>query len=234
MPANFGGMISIFCDPTALSPSFGTWRELLNHEKVWGAFGIHPHNAKYYNDSVEQRIEECLKHPKAVAWGECGLDFFKNISPKDAQEEAFIKQVVKAVEVGKPIVIHSRNAEKETYDILKKFAPKDWPMHVHCFNDSKEQAIKLLKDFSKLYIGVTGAITFHNAGALCDCIKSVVPLERILLETDAPYMAPSPIKGICHSGYIPLIAEKLANLKGVSISDVFLSARENTKQMYGV
>lgn len=102
------GVISVFCDPAALSPSFGTWQEQLQTDIIYGIFGIHPHNAKYYSDSVEEKIIECLKHPKAVAWGEMGLDFFKDISPREVQLTAFEKQLKKAVELSKPIVIHSR------------------------------------------------------------------------------------------------------------------------------
>jgi TatD DNase family protein len=102
----------------SFSPSFGTWSELLSHATVWGAFGLHPHHAKYYTDDMELKIRECLKHPRAIAWGETGLDFFKNNSPREAQITAFSRQIIAAVELGKPLVVHSRDAARETIDTL--------------------------------------------------------------------------------------------------------------------
>eukprot|EP01126_Amoeba_proteus_P060916 TRINITY_DN811_c0_g1_i6.p1 TRINITY_DN811_c0_g1~~TRINITY_DN811_c0_g1_i6.p1 ORF type:complete len:197 (+),score=27.84 TRINITY_DN811_c0_g1_i6:71-661(+) len=94
MPHNFEGSVSIFCDPAAFS-SLGIWQELLQEPNVWGAFGCHPHNAKYYNQAMVERILECMKHPKAVAWGETGLDYYKNISPPETQRTVFVDQVTK-------------------------------------------------------------------------------------------------------------------------------------------
>jgi len=185
---------------------------------------------------VEQRIVECLKHPKAVAWGETGLDFHFNHSEPEKQKEVFAMQVLKAVEVKKPIIVHSRSAEDATFKILKENMPQDWKVHVHCFNESASHAKRLLSDFPNLYIGFTGAITFNSAQAVRDVIKNVVPIERMLLETDGPYMAPAPHqKGtIAHMGHIPLIASKVADLKQLDIDVVYKTIRENTRQMYGI
>eukprot|EP01112_Ceratiomyxa_fruticulosa_P011234 TRINITY_DN3037_c0_g1_i3.p1 TRINITY_DN3037_c0_g1~~TRINITY_DN3037_c0_g1_i3.p1 ORF type:complete len:322 (+),score=39.84 TRINITY_DN3037_c0_g1_i3:473-1438(+) len=252
-PANYGGCISIFCDPAALSPSFSTWVEQLSDPQIWGAFGIHPHNAKYYNDSLEQRIIECLQHPKAIAWGECGLDFFKNNSPKDVQIAAFTRQVIRAVELKKPLVVHSRDAEQDTINILKANLPATHPVHIHCFNDSEGYAITLMADFPNLFIGITGQITFAGCGRLRDMVRDIIPLDRILLETDAPYMTPSKLdesgasgskhgkgkKGggkdtINHPGFIPMIAETIASLKGITMEEVYAQVRINTNKCYGI
>lgn len=234
-PSNLEGMISVFCDPAAYSPSLTIWEELLSHPLVWGAFGIHPHNAKYYNDSIEQSIIKCLQHPKAVAWGETGLDFHYNNSPPDVQRMVFRQQLARAVEIGKPIVVHSRNADDDTYNIMKEFVPKDWRVHLHCFNESSQHARRMLTDFPNVFLGFTGAITFPASASLRDTIRDVVPLDRILLETDGPFMAPVPFRGaVAHPGHIPNIADQIAKLKGVSVDDVLSTTRKNSRSCYNI
>jgi len=124
----------------------------LAEAKVYGAFGLHPHNAKYYDDNLEKRIEQCIVEagPKAVAWGETGLDYHYNHSTKEQQQIAFRRQILKAVELKKPLVIHSREAEDDTFQIMKDLLPADHPCHIHCFTDSKAQAERLLANFTKL------------------------------------------------------------------------------------
>jgi len=233
-PDNFAGCISIYCDPAALSPSLSTYGEQLANDQVFGAFGIHPHNAKYYNESVEQRICEALTHPKAVAWGECGLDFHYNHSEKDIQLQVFEKQLIKAKELMKPIIIHAREAETETYNLLKKTLPVDHRIHMHCFNDSPEFAKKILLEWPNMFIGITGVITYNNAKQLKEVVTNILPLDRLLLETDAPYMTPRPAQGVCHPGHIPNIASAIAELKQTSLEIVLDNARKNTTKMYGI
>lgn len=148
--ANFEACIAVFCDASALSPSLATWPEFLLDPRVYGAFGLHPHTSQHYNDALEARIKEALQHEKAVAWGECGLDFAKMHSEKDIQMSVFARQIKAAVSIGKPIMVHSRKAAQETYDILVNNAPADHPIHVHCFSDEVENATKLLQHFSRL------------------------------------------------------------------------------------
>jgi len=228
------GLVSVFCDPAAFAPSLATWQEQLLVPTIYGIFGIHPHNAKYYNDGLEERIVECLKHPKAVAWGEIGLDFVKNVSPADVQINVFRRQAKKAAELGKPVVIHSRHAEKETLQILKECFPKDYKIHVHCFGESADHAKQLMTEFPNLFIGLTGSITFSNSDSLRFAVQSI-PIERILLETDGPYMAPAPLpKGtVAHPGHIPLIAQYIANVKQIDLDTLLLQVRKNTTMMYG-
>jgi len=233
MPHNYEGCISIFCDPAAFS-SLGQWEELLQNDNVYGAFGCHPHNARYYNEFMVERIVTCLSHPRAVAWGETGLDYHYNNSPPEQQRTVFADQIKLAVKYGKPLIVHSREAEKDTYDILKENLPQDWPVHIHCFDDSRHQAELLLKDFSKLYFGITGVITFPNSVELREIVSDVIPLDRLLLETDAPYMTPKPYKGVCHPGFIPVIAQEIATLKSISLEEVFTTVRQNTKVVYGI
>lgn len=148
--ANFEGCIAVFCDATALSPSLAIWPEFLTDPRVWGAFGLHPHTAKYYTDSLELRIKEALQHERAVAWGECGLDFAKMHSEKDVQISVFNRQIQGALSVGKPIMVHSRKAAEETFKCLADNAPADHPIHLHCFSDTATDAIKYLDHFKRL------------------------------------------------------------------------------------
>jgi len=234
-PVNYEGCISIFCDPAALSPSFGAWREILEMDNVYGAFGIHPHNATYYTDQVEERILECLKHPKAVAWGECGLDYFKMNSKKEDQVAAFERQIQCAVAISKPIVIHSRSAAKETLEIMRKYLPPNHPAHYHCFGDDAETAKQLITTFENVFIGLTGSITFDNSSRLRNIVRDVIPLNRILLETDGPYLTPQGFQSrVNYSASIVDIAKTIANLKGVTSDEVFIAARENTKKCFSI
>lgn len=137
------------------------------------------------------------------------------------------------MELDKPLVVHSRSAADDTYTILADYMPAQHKVHLHCFTDSAHHAKRLLAAFPNMYFGFTGAITFNNAAEACDAVK-LIPLNRILLETDAPYMAPHPLKGVSHSGHIPLIAQKIAELKGDTLDNVLKTIRTNTRDMYGV
>lgn len=119
---------------------------------MYGIFGIHPHNAKYYDDNVERRIEQCIAEAgeKAVAWGETGLDYHYNHSTKEQQQNAFRRQILKAIEHKKPLVVHSRDAADDTFKIMRELLPQDHPVHIHCFTDDKHQAERLLSHFSNL------------------------------------------------------------------------------------
>lgn len=217
-----------------MSPSLGTYTDQLADPQVYGAFGIHPHSAKFYNDALEQRIVAALAHPKAVAWGECGLDYHYNHSPQQEQRQVFARQIRMAVSLKKPLIVHSREAEKDTLELLRTNMPLDWLVHIHSFNDSAEYLQQLLATFPRAFIGITGAITFEDARQLREIVAKFLPLDRLLLETDAPYMAPRPNKGPSHPGHIPAIAQCIAQLKGVTVHEVMNAARKNTKTMYGI
>ncbi|ETO25229.1 hypothetical protein RFI_11906 [Reticulomyxa filosa] len=204
--------------------------------KIYGAFGIHPHNAKDWNEQVSKRLEENLKKYKekkqCVALGECGLDYFVKpglselLSPKHLQQPAFEAQLRMALQLALPLIIHTRQAEDDTFQIL---------IHVHCFTDSLAFALNVLKTFPLSFFGFTGVITFASSSSHFQELIHNIPLDRILLETDGPFMAPNPFRGaISHSGYIGLVAEKIAEIKQIDVDVVVKQCRENTKKMYGV
>ena len=144
----FESCIAQFCDPAAYSPSLRMWPDLLEHSEVFAAFGLHPHSAKYYVDSLEERILEAAAHSKCVAIGECGLDYHHNQSPRDVQIRVFRRQVELALALNKPIVIHSRNAEEDTLTVLCECIPRECsshPIHMHCYSGSKVFTEELLR-----------------------------------------------------------------------------------------
>lgn len=239
-PANFEGCIASFCDPAAFS-SFGMWPELLSEEncRVWAAFGIHPHHAKHYNQKLEEKVLKCLEHERCVAYGEIGLDNGPH-TPSDppSQREVLSRQLELGVSSGKPLLLHCRDAEEELLEVLTKHVPSDWRIHLHCYTGGQEMALKFLERFPNLYLGVTGYVTHHGFSKLHGTVKTV-SLQRLLIETDAPYCTPwnLPRDGRCefsHPAHAYYVAKEIARLKGVEVAEVLSVVRENTKRLYGI
>jgi TatD DNase family protein len=175
-----------------------------------------------------------MAHPKALAWGETGLDYHYDHSPREVQRRVFKRQLKMAVALNKPVVVHSRKAEDDTLEILSDNLPESWPIHLHCFTGTPAFAAGIISRFPNLYIGVTGALTFKNAGNIRASVQSV-PLERLLLETDAPYMAPVPHRGKpSHCGHVPLIALEISSIKQCSVEAVYAAAWRNTQKLFGL
>ena len=168
--------------------------ELANkYENIYAAIGVHPHEAKTYDDQVEERLIELSKNEKVMAIGEIGLDYYYDNSPRDVQKEVFKRQIELAARLGKNIVIHSRDAVKDTFDILKEAHEKyEFTALIHCFS----QSVEMMEEYVKMgdYLALGGAVTFKNAKTPKEVAKKV-PLDRLLLETDCPYMTPVPYRG---------------------------------------
>ena len=241
-PNNFDGCIASFCDSAAFS-SFGVWSDLLDEpeSKVWAAFGIHPHNAKYYYSTtgLEEKLLKCLEHGRCVALGEIGLDYGEK-SPSDhtTQKEVFTRQLQLGVTLKKPFVLHCRDAEEDMLNILKQHVPAEWKIHFHCFTGKLETALEFLSSFPNSYLGVCGNVTFDNAYNVT-AVAQDVPLNRMLVETDAPYHTPRnlPKAGRCrhsHPAHAHYVAKEIARLKGLDLAEVLQTIRENTRAMYGI
>ena len=229
LPADFAACLTIACDPEAFEPT----RALMENDGVYASFGVHPHDAEKYTPEIEARLQEALKLPKTLACGEMGLDYHYDHSPRDRQREVFARQIEVAVAAKKPLVIHTREAEGHTLALMRERVPRDWPVHVHCFTSSSALAESLLADFSNLYIGVTGIIPFKNAADLRETVRRV-PIGRILVETDGPWLAPEPHRGKpAHPGHIPLVLAKLAELKGVTTEEMMTATTGNALRVYG-
>eukprot|EP01126_Amoeba_proteus_P036675 TRINITY_DN3742_c0_g1_i5.p1 TRINITY_DN3742_c0_g1~~TRINITY_DN3742_c0_g1_i5.p1 ORF type:complete len:149 (-),score=18.57 TRINITY_DN3742_c0_g1_i5:328-774(-) len=135
-----------------------SWLQRSSFYSVWATFGIHPHDSYSYNDKIQNELASMMTHPKCVAWGEIGLDYHYNRSDPETQKKVFVQQLKLALDHKKPIVVHTREAEEDTFALLNGLVPRDWPIHVHCFTSSCAFAEKLLSAWSNLFIGFTGML----------------------------------------------------------------------------
>lgn len=220
------GIINCGCDLKSSLKSI----ELANEYKnIYAAVGVHPHEAEDVNNEEYFKIIKLLDENKVVAIGEIGLDFHYDFSPRDIQIEMFERQVRLSKELDLPIIVHDREAHEETYKILRKYRPKGV---VHCFSGSVELAKETVK--MGMYIGLGGAVTFKNAVKPVE-VAAFTPMERILLETDAPYMSPVPMRGKrCTSDMIEHTALKIAEIKGLDYETVVDIACRNTKELFNI
>mmetsp|Transcript_5089 Transcript_5089/g.8883 ORF Transcript_5089/g.8883 Transcript_5089/m.8883 type:complete len:340 (-) Transcript_5089:144-1163(-) len=201
-------------------------------DNVFGTFGLHPHYAKDWSDAFEKTLRKSLEDRKSVAVGECGLDYYRSLSDPKVQQSVFRKQIRIARELNMPLVVHARDAEEDALDILVDELPSDWNIHLHCYTGTKETALKYLDAFPSLCIGFTGCITFKKSESIRDVVNAV-PLDRILLETDAPYMSPVPLRGkACHANMTPLIAAAVSKIKDIPLTEVANVTSENCIRLY--
>jgi TatD DNase family protein len=240
-PRNFDGCIASFCDPAAFS-SLGIWPDLLSEANsgVWASFGIHPHNSKYYHtQDLEEKVLKSIEHEKCVAFGEIGLDYgLHSPSSPEVQRTVLTRQLQLGVLLGKPLVLHCRDAEDDLFRILSDQVPSDWKIHLHCFTGKLGAAFQFLEHYQNLYVGVTGSVTNDRAYNVRS-IAQKVPLERLLVETDAPYNTPRnlPRAGRCrfsHPAHAYYVAKEIANLKIMELREVLQHLRENTTKLYGI
>ncbi|XP_072928598.1 putative deoxyribonuclease TATDN2 isoform X2 [Hemitrygon akajei] len=236
-PAEFHGCITDFCDPRHLVLG-KLWESLLEDPLVWGAFGCHPHFARYYTNVQEGTIIQALRHPKAVAFGEMGLDYsYKCTTDIPKQKQVFERQLKLAVALKKPLVIHCRDADRDLFEIMKINVPKDYKIHRHCFTGSYEVIEPFLHEFPNLSVGFTALITYPSAGVTKEAVRKI-PMERIVVETDAPYFLPRGVsKGICtysHPGLGLYTVKEIARLKAMKLSTVLYALRRNTEGLYGI
>lgn len=197
---------------------------------VFASLGFHPHNAKDAHDSALSRMEELARHPKVVAYGEIGLDFFRNLSPQSVQTKVFADQLELAKNLAKPVVIHLRNAHKEGLDILEKAAPFKAGGVIHCFSGDQNDADRALE--LGFYISIPGTVTYKKNGGL-RAIISRLPADRILLETDAPFLAPEPLRGKNNEpAFIVHTARKVAEIRQVSVQDIACATTANAIRLF--
>ena len=196
---------------------------------ICAAVGVHPHDASTYDGIVENKIRELAKNPKVLAIGEIGLDYYRNLSPKEIQKEVFKKQIELAIELDKPVVIHCRDAYEDTINILKEY--KNVKGVMHSYSGSYETA-KILMD--RFYFSISGPVTFKNAVTLKEMV-SKLPLDRILVETDSPYLTPEPFRGKRNEPcYVEYVAKMVAEIKGISYDEIIKIANENTKKAFRI
>lgn len=224
---NVGRVLAVGCDlessreEIALSEQF---------DYIFAAAGIHPEYAAEVPENWEIELGELFKRDKVIALGEIGLDYhYPDGAPKDVQREVFTRQLEIARELDMPVIIHSRDAMGETLEILREYKPRGV---MHCFSGSAESAREVVK--LGMYVGFTGVLTFKNSKKVWAACEAV-PIDRLLLETDCPYMAPVPHRGErCDSSMIKYTAEKMAEIKGVSVEEIIEITRENGKRLFGI
>ena len=201
------------------------------YENVYGLLGVHPSEVKDWDDSLIDKIKEYSISPKIVGIGEIGLDYYWDKSFNDLQKEVFIKQVKLANELDLPISIHDREAHKDTFDILTEYN-KNSKVVMHCFSGSVEFMRECVK--KDWYIAIGGVVTFKKAIKLKEVAKEV-PLKKILLETDAPYLTPVQYRGKTNQpAYVKYVAEEIAKLRGMSFDEINEITTENAKDVFKI
>lgn len=199
------------------------------HEGLYATVGIHPHNASQFNENVLDILKKLSENQKVVAIGEIGLDYYRNLSPRQAQKKAFEAQLFLAEELELPVVIHDRDAHTDILKMLLRFKGKINGI-MHCFSGSREMAEQCIK--SDFYISFAGPVTFPNSHKLHEIAKWI-DLSKILLETDSPWLAPQHVRGKRNEpAFLPFIAEKIAELKGISMDEMAEATTENAKEIF--
>ena len=198
---------------------------------VYAAIGVHPDEVGELNEDKIQHMKELCRNKKVVAVGEIGLDYYWDNESHEIQQKWFIRQLELAGEVKKPVIIHSREAAADTMYIMKNYAQGLGGV-IHCYSYSREMAEEYVK--MGFYIGIGGVVTFKNAKKLKDVATAILN-EKIVLETDCPYMAPEPYRGKRNqSSYIRYVAEKIAELKEMSPEEVIAVTEKNARDLYGI
>ena len=202
------------------------------HEAVYASVGIHPHNVQELQNNSYDELEKLCEHNKVIAYGEIGLDFVKQHAPKPVQLEHYARQVELAKKVGLPLVIHDREAHDEILHILKREAPFSAAGVMHCFSGDWALATKVL-DLGFL-ISIPGVVTFNKASALQEVAKKI-PLDKLILETDAPFLTPDPYRGrINIPEYVLYTARKIADLRGITVEEIARTTTENAQRLFNL
>ena len=211
--------------------SFGRIKNIINEDDmIYGTIGIHPHETNQNLISSENIVKKFNENVKIIGIGETGLDFYYNNSDKDAQIKSFNEHLKASIKTNAPLIIHSRNAEDETFNILSKYKDHNLKILMHCFTGSKQFATKLLD--LNAFFSASGIITFKNSTDLQETFK-YLPLNKILIETDSPFLAPVPNRGKKNEpSFIDYTAQKLAELKDITKSELVEITTDNFNKLF--
>lgn len=202
------------------------------YEEVFCALGIHPTEAQGVNENDYKKIIELAKNPKVVGIGECGLDYYWDKTFVKEQKEVFLKQINIAKELKLPLLVHDREAHKDTFDLLTENITDEINVVMHCFSGSLEFAKECVK--KGFYIALGGVVTFKNAKKMHEVAENI-PLEKLLLETDAPYLTPIPYRGKRNEpAYVKFIAEEIAKIRGISYDEVAETTTANARKVFKI
>ncbi len=236
--ARAAGVAAIVNVGTDLSSSQRAVRLAEQYGDVYAAVGMHPHDAKALDGATLAELRELAQHPKVVAVGEIGLDFYRDLSPRDVQRRAFQAQLAWAAKLGKPVVIHDRDAHDEILEVLSDWAAGQRHSSLagrlgvlHTFSGDltmAEQAMDL-----GFYLSISGPVTYKNARQLPGIVRAL-PIDRLLVETDCPFLAPHPHRGKRNEpAYVRLVAERIAELKGMSLDALARATTANAQHLFG-
>lgn len=226
--AGVGAMISI-------STREREWADVIagaeRFADVFATVGIHPHEADGHPDIDTAKLVQAARHPRVIGIGETGLDYFYDKSDREQQRRAFRSHIAASRETGLPLIVHTRDAEDDTISILGDEVEKGgFPMVIHCFTGSQRLADACLA--LGAYVSLSGIVTFKNAKALQDVARGL-PADRLLIETDSPFLAPVPMRGkVCEPAYVAHTARFLADLRGESIEDLTEKTADNTRNLF--
>lgn len=201
------------------------------HAHVWASVGIHPHEADTHAEVDAAKLIAAAEHRKVVAIGETGLDYYYDRSDRERQRNSFRSHIIAARETGLPLVVHTRNADEDTAAILREEAGKGvFPLVIHCFTSTRWLADVCLE--LGAYISLSGIVTFRNAAELREVAKAL-PGDRLLIETDAPFLAPVPVRGkTCEPAYVAHTARFLADLRGIAVEELAATTSANAQRLF--
>lgn len=203
-----------------------------SHEGLYATVGMHPHDAKDVSETDLERLQDLTGHPAVIAVGETGLDFYYNHSPHELQKKLFARFIRMARETELPLIVHERDAHREVANLLRHEGQGQVHGVIHCFTGDSEAAREFL-DLG-FYISLTGIITFKNATPLRNVVREV-PLERLFVETDSPYLTPVPHRGERNEpAYVRFVAETIANIKGLTLEEVAGVTSRNVRALFGI
>lgn len=242
-PAGCGGLVHNCCDGASIEQTLQLvqWGRESFGGRIYATFGLHPTDYYTYSDELVALFLDAFEQcgDRAVAWGECGLDYYRKPSDEEKVEmvDVFVQQLQLAVGRRLPLVIHSRDAEDDVVDVLRDHVPRDTLVHLHSFSGSLDTLMDFLDEFPRSFFGANGAVTYPGEAEKLAELARCVPLDRMLLETDGPYMIPEPFRfkgGGSHAGHIPWIAQRVADIKAVPLEVVLAQTQANVCAMYGI
>ena len=213
------------------SKGFINIQKLIEYDKIiFGSFGIHPHESDNDQISRQDIVDNVKKNKKIIGVGETGLDFYYNNSKKNSQIKSFYNHIEAAIELNVPLIVHSRAAENKTFEILNQFSKENPKVLMHCFTGSKDFAMKLID--LNVYFSASGVITFKNSVELQNTFKEI-PKERLLVETDSPFLAPSPYRGKKNEpSYLVHTLSKLAEIKSLNVDEIDKITTKNFNSLF--
>ena len=202
------------------------------YENIYAVVGVHPHSASEVTEESLDKLREFSKNPKVVAIGEIGLDYYYDNSPRDLQRKWFKEQLKLAKELKLPVVIHSRDATQETFDLIKEAQDGKLRGVMHCYSSSLEMALEYIK--LGFYISLGGPVTFKNAKTPKE-VAEAIPLEKLLIETDGPYLTPVPYRGKRNEPmFVKYVAEEIARIRNLDLGQVIEATNKNTKELFKI